>query len=89
MYDDQKIVTIHTTGGPVEEGEICAALDDAGINYDVQPFEDDALSGLLTTTMGYSRISVLEKDAEKAREVIQPILEEFSEPEEEQPEETT
>ncbi|MFH1739888.1 MAG: DUF2007 domain-containing protein [bacterium] len=77
MREDQETISIHTTGDPIEEAEICAALDEAGIRYVIQPFEDYAYDGLFTRALGHSRVSVLESDVERAMEAIQPVVEQF------------
>ncbi|MFH1739887.1 MAG: DUF2007 domain-containing protein [bacterium] len=87
MFENQETVPIHTTSGPIEEAEVCSVLDEAGIKYEVQEFEDDAFSGLFEPVLGHSRISVLEDDVEKAKEVIQPIVEQFQQSDDEEPSE--
>ena len=83
MREDQETVPIHTAGDPIEEAEICSALDETGIRYVIQPFEDHAYDGLFTRALGHSRVSVLESDVEKAMEAIQPIVEQFQQPNDE------
>ncbi len=87
MFDNQETAPIHTTGGPVEEAEVCAALDDAGIKYEVQEFGDDAFSGLFEPVLGHSRIFVLEDNVDKAKKAIQPIVERFQQSVDEEPSE--
>jgi hypothetical protein len=77
MLENEETIHIHTTEDGVEEADICAALDEADIKYVVQEFEDHAMDGLFTRTLGHSRIFVLEGDVERALQAIQPVVERF------------
>jgi len=83
MFENEETVAIHTAENDVEEMAVCAALDEAGIEYLVQQYEDHALDGLFTRTLGHSRIFVLEHDANKALGVIRPVVARFRSSEDE------
>lgn len=77
MLENEETVPIHTAENEFEEMAVCAALDEVGIKYIVQEFEDHAYDGLFTRTLGHSRILVLQRDVEKALQVIRPVVERF------------
>lgn len=83
MFENEETVPIHTAEDSVEDMAVCAALDEAGIKYVVQPFEDHAYDGLFTNVLGHSRISVLKSDVERALQTIRPVVEQFRAPKDE------
>jgi hypothetical protein len=83
MFENEETIPIFTADDSVQEVAVCAALDEAGIKYLVVPFEDHAYDGLFTRVFGFSRVCVFQRDAERALEVIQPIVARFREPENE------
>ena len=83
MFENEETVPIYTADDNVQEMAVCAALDEAGIKYLVVPFEDHAYDGLFTRAFGFSRVCVLKSDAERALEVIRPVVGRFQERENE------
>ena len=76
MFDDEETVVVHTTEDEGEEEEITTALEEADIHFIVQPLRV-TFEALATDIVGYSQISVLQHDAEKATQVILPVVESY------------
>ncbi|HOE12878.1 MAG TPA: hypothetical protein PLQ35_10815 [bacterium] len=61
MYENQETIAIHTCTDQFEEMEIVAALEEEGIRYAVQSFEDQAYDGAFTMAMGIHGFSFWRK----------------------------
>lgn len=66
-----KIVLVYTSQNIIEESRIKAALEEEGIEVLVRSFEDSAYNGIFTLQKGMGQIRVFEKDAEKAKKIIE------------------
>jgi hypothetical protein len=77
MYEDLETVPVYVCHDPIEEAEMIAALEQAGIHCALQSFEDSAYDGLFTYGLGRSRILVLEKDVVCAERVVQGVAQLF------------
>lgn len=82
MFENEETVEIHTTESEGEEAAVCAALDEEGIQYMIQPLQV-TFEGLFPDVQGHSQISVLQHDVERAMQKIQSVLERFRVPENE------
>ncbi|MCD5401917.1 DUF2007 domain-containing protein [candidate division NPL-UPA2 bacterium] len=66
-----KTVLAYTFQNVVEESRIRTALEGEGIEVLVRSFEDSAYNGIFTLQKGNGQIRVFEKDAEKAKKIIE------------------
>ena len=78
MYEDLETVPVYVCHDPIEEAEMIAALEQAGIRCILQSFEDSAYDGLFTYGLGRCRILVLEKDTVRAERVVEGVARLFN-----------
>lgn len=64
-------VLVYTFQNVIEESRIRTALEEQGIEVMVRSFEDSAYNGIFALQKGMGQISVFEKDAEKAKKIIE------------------
>lgn len=67
---DDKLVLLIVAEDEIHELQITGALTDAGIEYVVQSYFDQAYDGIFQQQKGFSRILVLERDLKRATEII-------------------
>jgi len=63
-------VLVYTFENIIEGSMLRAALEEEGIEVMVRSFEDSAYDGIYTLQKGKGEIRVLNKDAERAKEII-------------------
>ena len=64
-------VLVHTFQNVIEGSRIRAALEEEGIEVMIRSFEDSAYNGIFTLQKGMGQIRVPEKDAAKAKKIIE------------------
>jgi hypothetical protein len=69
--DEERLVEVCKTYDQVQESLIAGALEDSGIHYVIQNYEDAVFTGAYEPDHGHSRILVFEHELDKAREIVE------------------
>ena len=74
MTQKEKLVSIYTFKNKVELAKLRKALEEAGIQVMIQPFDDTAYNGIYTLQKGVAKLWVHQKDARRAEEIVKEQL---------------
>ncbi|MGI6456612.1 MAG: putative signal transducing protein [bacterium] len=67
---NENLIPVCITNDQVQESLIAGALEQAGLHYVVQNFDDAVFTGTQEQVHGHSRILVFEHEIDKAREIV-------------------
>ncbi|MCK8602590.1 DUF3786 domain-containing protein [Desulfoferrobacter suflitae] len=75
--EDPQFVSIHTVADRFEADLIMHALEKEEIHAILRTFEETPYNGLFVSQRGWGRVLVAEEDVTKAREVIDPLIQDL------------